>query len=243
MSDTTTPFLGLTKPAIGGSDDTWGNKGNADADLLDANAASHDARIAALEARCAALENAVAQEAVGSIKWWPTDLNWPAGFIVCDGSWYGVTEYPLLFAVLSNAFGGDGINNFAVPDLRGMVCVGMDGGTGRLQGQYGPDQLGGGGGAAVVTLTLAQTPPHAHGGETSTDGAHFHNYFLILLNEGGANIAGGDATQIIPYSEYQTDTQGFHSHTIQTDTQGSGAAHSNCQPGLLGFFVIKAVMI
>lgn len=243
MSDVTTPFLGLTKPAIGGSNDTWGNKQNADADLLDANASSHDARIAALEARCAALENAQpVQEAVGSIKWWPTDLNWPEGFLICDGTWYPIAAYPLLFAVLSNLFGGDGVNNFCVPNLAGCVCVGMDGGTGRLQGQYGPDALGAMGGTAVVTLTLAQAPPHAHGGATDQQGAHFHNY-VAPAEQAGDYIGGNASHQLNPAVAYLTDTQGAHEHNIGTDVQGGGNGHTNCQPGMLGFFVIKAVML
>lgn len=36
MADTTTPNLGLTKPQIGSSRDSWGDKLNANADLIDA---------------------------------------------------------------------------------------------------------------------------------------------------------------------------------------------------------------
>jgi microcystin-dependent protein len=242
MSDTTTPYLGLTKPAVGGSNDTWGDKDNADNDLLDANASAQDARLAALEARCTALENTPAvQEAVGSIKWWPTNLSFPPGFLICDGTWYAPSTYPLLFAVLSNAWGGDGVNNFAVPDLRGCVLVHMDEGTGRLQGQYGADRIGGTGGAAVVALTVAQMPSHSHGGATDGQGQHVHNFNAPAIQSPGWYIAGSSGTQIATEVSHTTDGAGFHAHNIATDAQGGSAAHTNCQPGALGYYVIKAV--
>ena len=239
MSDTTTPFLKLTKPAVGGSNDTWGNKGNTDNDLIDANASSHDARIAALEAQVTALQNSTAQEAIGTVKWWPTYLMWPAGFVKCDGSLYSITQYQDLYKVLLTVFGGYGVNNFAVPDLRGMITVGMDEGTGRLQGQYGPDRLGGFGGVAATGLSVAQMPPHQHGGATDGQGLHFHNFSAPSINE-GYFVNGGPGTQITGDVARVTDAQGFHAHNIETDVQGSGAAHTNVQPGVLGYFVIKA---
>lgn len=42
----------------------------------------------------------------------------PSGWIPCDGRLMDVRYNQALFALLGNRFGGDGINNFAVPDLR-----------------------------------------------------------------------------------------------------------------------------
>jgi microcystin-dependent protein len=238
MSDTTTPFLGLTKPAIGGSNDTWGNKENADADLIDANASSNNSRLAALEARCTALENSQWQEAVGTVKWWPADQNFPAGFLFCDGTLLAPSTYPLLFAILGNAWGGDGVNTFAVPDLRGCVLVHMDAGSGRLQGQYGPDRIGGIGGTSIVALTVAQMPTHSHGGVTDTQGDHIHGFTAAYMLAGGNTFSGSALT--IQNTGLQTDVAGAHAHNLRDNQQGSGAAHTNCQPGALGYYMIKA---
>lgn len=242
MSDTTTSYLGLTKPAIGGSNDTWGNKQNADADVLDANAVSNANRLAALESRCAALEaRPSVQEAIGTVKWWPTNRGWPPGYLICDGSLYSPATYPDLFNLLSNGWGGDGVNNFAVPDLRGCVCIGMDEGTGRLQGQYGPDRIGGIGGTAVVGLTVAQMPAHTHGGVTDVQGQHIHDYNSPVVQQPGWFIAGSGGTQLAENVTRTTDGTGAHGHTLFDYSAGGNAPHTNCQVGALGYFVIKAV--
>ena len=54
----------------------------------------------------------------------------PKHYLICDGSEYNIVDYPYLaqhfteqFEVV-NYFGGDGINTFAVPDLRGEFLRG-----------------------------------------------------------------------------------------------------------------------
>jgi hypothetical protein len=41
----------------------------------------------------------------------------PSSFLVCDGTTYDISNYPLLFNALSTYYGGDGITTFSVPDL------------------------------------------------------------------------------------------------------------------------------
>lgn len=49
MGDTTTPILGLIKPAVGASRDSWGNKWNGNADGLDSNFGTIQSQIATLQ--------------------------------------------------------------------------------------------------------------------------------------------------------------------------------------------------
>lgn len=44
----------------------------------------------------------------------------PAGFVPCDGTHLEASKYPGLFALLGARFGGDGVRNFATPDLSAL---------------------------------------------------------------------------------------------------------------------------
>ena len=48
----------------------------------------------------------------------------PRGFLLCDGQSYAVKDYPDLYAVIGNTYGGDDVN-FNVPDYRETVLVGV----------------------------------------------------------------------------------------------------------------------
>lgn len=54
----------------------------------------------------------------------------PAGFLACDGSAVNKTTYPDLFAAIGTSWGGDGIANFNLPDLRGNFLRGWSNGSG-----------------------------------------------------------------------------------------------------------------
>ena len=81
----------------------------------------------------------------------------PAGWAFCDGSLLETGNYEVLFALLKNTYGGDGVNNFALPDLRGRVPIHAGQGNG-----LSARTLGETGGAETVSLTTAQLPSHSH---------------------------------------------------------------------------------
>jgi microcystin-dependent protein len=81
----------------------------------------------------------------------------PEGTMAAAGQTMVPTEYQLLFAVIGNAFGGDGRTSFNLPDLRGRVPVGT--GTSPY---LTPVQRGQQRGAESVTQSVEQMPPHTH---------------------------------------------------------------------------------
>ena len=80
-----------------------------------------------------------------------------ADWVATDGTLYPVSSYPNLYSLLGMAYGGNGNTTFAVPDLRGVVAVGLGQGTGTssyVLGQFA--------GQESVTLTTNQMPAHTH---------------------------------------------------------------------------------
>ena len=49
----------------------------------------------------------------------------PAGWALCDGRLLSISQNTALFSLLGTTYGGNGITNYALPDLRGAVPVGQ----------------------------------------------------------------------------------------------------------------------
>lgn len=81
----------------------------------------------------------------------------PRGWAFCAGQLLPISENIALFSVLGTTYGGNGISNFALPDLRSRVPICMGNGAGLSTYEIGQK-----GGAETVTLTVAQLPAHSH---------------------------------------------------------------------------------
>lgn len=55
----------------------------------------------------------------------------PYGWMLCDGHSELIAEYPELYKLIGNTYGGDGTTSFCVPDLRGRFIRGYDN-TGKI---------------------------------------------------------------------------------------------------------------
>jgi microcystin-dependent protein len=87
----------------------------------------------------------------------------PLGWLACDGSQQPIANYEVLYTLLGTVFGGDGVNTFNVPDLRGRVPLSRGSGRGLT-----PRALGQISGTPTHTLSMSEMPFHGHALMAST---------------------------------------------------------------------------
>lgn len=178
----------------------------------------------------------------------------PSGFLLCDGSAVSRTTYATLFAVLQETYGaGDSVTTFNLPDLRGNVPVGINGGTFA--------SLGTTVGAEIHTLTTSETPSHNHSGSTannsgshthtgSTDTHPGHTHTLDQPHGGTGGTGTYGTTSGNGAVTLSTDSAGSHSHAVTINSGGvhshgltitsvgSNQPHNNIQPSMVLNFII-----
>ena len=76
----------------------------------------------------------------------------PVGWALCNGAIVPISDNDALFNLIGTTYGGDGMSNFALPNLQSRVPVHV--GPGFVLGQTG--------GAETVTVITSQLPAHSH---------------------------------------------------------------------------------
>lgn len=142
----------------------------------------------------------------------------PLGWAFCDGSLVSIATNTALFALLGTTYGGDGVNTFALPDLRGRIPIHFGQGPG-----LSFYDLGQRAGSSTVTLTTAQIPVHSHPLQAATGGTRTVAPAGALLAAGEADLFTGAAVT-----------------AQQPGLLGAGGSqpHANDQPFLCVSFII-----
>jgi len=139
----------------------------------------------------------------------------PQGWLECNGQTLSITSYPNLSQLLGTTWGGDGINNFAIPNLNGFNDASgghfIRGGT--VTGNKNPDS------------TKKPTKNFNITASSTADNAGNHAHDHIYYNQGGStavyahNTGGGgwyrnnvNTTNGGRITNYAGD----HNHTITT---------------------------
>jgi len=81
----------------------------------------------------------------------------PNGWAMCDGTLLPISQYAAVFSLLGTTYGGNGVTNFALPNLKGRAPVH----PGQLSGG-GNYVLGQQGGTENTSLTINNMPVHTH---------------------------------------------------------------------------------
>lgn len=81
----------------------------------------------------------------------------PSGWQLCNGQTLSISQYTALFSLLGTTYGGNGAQNFMLPNLQGRLPIGQGSGS-----NLTPRVIGAIGGAENVVLTQSNMPSHTH---------------------------------------------------------------------------------
>lgn len=146
---------------------------------------------------------------LSEVKWVP--MTWaPKNYLPADGSLLSIAQYPALYSLLGPLYGGDGINTFGLPDLRGRTAIGQGQAPG-LPNFVPGEKLG----TDITTADLSQLTPHTH------------DYIPSTVTVATTTTRPGTAVEVVS-SVSQTSNP-----TEQTSVEGGGQPISNMQPSLV----------
>lgn len=149
----------------------------------------------------------------------------PKGWAQCNGQLLPITSNQTLFQLIGTTYGGNGVNNFALPDLRGRVVVSSGQGAGLSN--YTIGQLNG---TENVTLITSQIPQHSH---TLAASSAAGNSASPSGNYPAVNSEG-----VLQYSSAAPDTS-MNAGII--GLTGGNQPHNNLQPYLVMNYCIALV--
>jgi microcystin-dependent protein len=149
----------------------------------------------------------------------------PRGWALCNGTTLPIQQYTALFSLIGTTYGGNGVNDFKLPNLQGCVPLGM--GNGYTLGQTN--------GEAMHTLTTAEMPQHTHimAATATTGAANTPPGPTTYLAQGQAAATNSPAVNI-----YSTAGSAGTFPSAAISTTGGSQPHENRQPYLTLNFCI-----
>ncbi len=153
------------------------------------------------------------QPFLGEIRLFPWDWS-VRGWALCSGQLLPINQNQALFSLLGTTYGGNGIQTFALPDLRGRTPLA----PGQLAG--GPNYvLGEQIGEESHILILPEIPIHGHTVTASSGTADQVSPTVARWANGG-------------HAAYSTDKPDGTMHPAAVGTTGGNQAHENRSPFL-----------
>jgi microcystin-dependent protein len=155
----------------------------------------------------------MSQPFVGEVRMFGGNFA-PSGWALCQGQLQSISQNEVLYTLLGTTYGGDGVNTFGLPDLRGRIP--MHQGSGFVIGQLS--------GSETVTLTTQQIPSHQH--------APFANTAAAGTDPTNSVPAGGGPAWFAPGAPAMPMAANM------LGTSGGSQPHENMMPYLAVNFII-----
>lgn len=159
---------------------------------------------------------------LGEIRPLAMDENLPAGWAKCDGRILSIAENRNLFNIIGNIYGGDGINNFALPDFQGRIPIHKGKGQNLTKRKVG-EKIG----KEMVQLTEDTIPAH--------------NHLLKASRLDGDKLTPKDNyPAVTKYKNYYNTNPGVYKkmNDRAVTTSGSSRSHNNLMPFLVLNYII-----
>ncbi len=153
---------------------------------------------------------------LGSIMLFGGNLQ-PRGWAFCSGQSLGIVPCSAVSSLLGTTYGGDGINTFRLPDLRGRVAVHAGSGVG-----LSPRSPGEAFGSESVTSGSDQVPPDRH-------------ERVVADVSSASDRRQGD---MLARSKIHSETSGPTLNPLSITLTEGGQLHGNMQPSLCMNYII-----
>ncbi len=161
----------------------------------------------------------------------------PVNWLICNGNQVPISTYDALFSLIGTTYGGDGVNNFKLPDLRGRLAIGQGQGVDKDKGKPLTNRaIGSSGGSEYVTLTEATMPAHNHFAIASTAATGSVSNPTQLTYLGPTYTSAGVSVGYIPPTATGFVKKAMDETTI-TST-GQNQPHNNVMPVLAINYII-----
>jgi microcystin-dependent protein len=151
----------------------------------------------------------------------------PRNWAFCNGQLLSIAQYSALFSLIGTTYGGNGVQNFALPQLQGRVPMGQGQGPGLTNRVLGESA-----GSEMVTLTVPTMPHHNHIWNASTTKATGASISTSVLTADTTDQGGTFYVSVGP------NLNPGVLPPLTIGISGGGQPHSNLMPTLCVSFII-----
>jgi microcystin-dependent protein len=147
----------------------------------------------------------------------------PTGWALCNGQLLPISQNTALFSLLGTTYGGDGMSNFALPNLQGCAPLQAGQGSGLSLRDLGETS-----GEQNVTLLETEMPAHSHTVQAATAGG----LPSPTANAWASGLKGHPGFYAAPSGPT------VPMNPLGTSVTGSSFPHNNMSPYLCLTFII-----